>query len=137
VPTMFAATRCHSTKGKSMLRTRHGWIAGDLVSFMLGDRRICGKVIELRRRADNEPFLLVECTGGGRIGFRSYPDESWKLGTGTHLLGCRCCAQEFWSDEFSEVLCPACDRQTQATCEAAAAEDSHLRLYGRGRRHIG
>jgi hypothetical protein len=120
-----------------MLTTRHGWIVGDLVSFLFGDQRITGKVIELRRRSDNDPFLMVECTGGGRLGFKSYPDESWKLGTGTHLLRCRDCAQEFWSDELTEPICPVCDRQTQAPCEGTAASDPHLRLYGHGRRHVG
>jgi hypothetical protein len=90
-------------------RARH-WRHGDVVTHAFGDVVITGKVVVLRRRADNAPFKMVQITGGARVGTRVFPHDGWVLGSGSREATCLECQQPFRTNEPKAEFCQACDR---------------------------
>ena len=57
--------------------------------------KVTGKVIELKRRSDGKPFLMIQILDGPRRGERSWPSEGWTLGIGPHEAVCSSCNRRF------------------------------------------
>lgn len=89
------------------------WRKGDIVSCGSGESAVMGRVIELRRRTDNRPFLMVEVIGGmGRLGHRSFlsGQMAWVMGVGPCQSTCVECEQPFRHDGSAAGLCQRCAR---------------------------
>lgn len=87
------------------------WRPGDLVSSESG--KTLGTVVELKRRSDGRPFLMVEITAGlGTIGHREFPDH-WSLGQGPREFVCLDCGALYRTEETKRDMCPACVRRFQ------------------------
>jgi ribosomal protein L37AE/L43A len=73
---------------------------GDLVSCGYSFEAVTpveGRVIELLRRSDGKPFLMVEILTGPKQGTRTWPDEAWELGVGPSDGVCEQCGRRFRS----------------------------------------
>jgi hypothetical protein len=72
---------------------------GDVVScgYILNVAPIEGRVIELRRRSDGRPFLMIEILTGPKAGTRVFPSEAWELGLGPIEGSCEHCGRRFRS----------------------------------------
>jgi hypothetical protein len=73
---------------------------------------ITGRVVELKRRADGVPFLMIEFTSGRRQGERDWPDVAWQLGVGPHESTCRKCDRAFrYQPGDDGFFCATCNHQ--------------------------
>lgn len=72
---------------------------GDRVScgYSFDGPPIEGRVVELHRRSDGRPFLMVEILTGPKAGTRVFPDEGWALGVGPVEGACEQCGRQFRS----------------------------------------
>ncbi len=97
--------------------------AGELVScgYAIGTV-ITGRVIELKRRSDGAPFLMVDITSGPKQGERDWP-SSWQLGVGSHQATCERCRRAFRYQE-GEVShsCQRCWNGDQVRARGANPE---------------
>jgi hypothetical protein len=120
----------------------------DRARFYAGDRVSCGysfnviitgTVIELHRRSDGAPFLMVEFTSGARDGQREYLDASWQLGVGPLQDACERCGRQF-RHALGEHACYRCEHldELQAAQRAANPDrrSSSWELSQRRKRHV-
>lgn len=79
--------------------TRGRFLVGDIVScgYIFDVTPIEGRVIELRRQSDGQPFLMVEILTGRKRGTRTWPDQAWELGVGPVEGSCEQCGRRFRS----------------------------------------
>jgi hypothetical protein len=95
--------------------------------FYKGDVVSCGAmagvVIELKRRSDGAPFLMVEITNSQRKGDREYPDQGWQLGIGTLDASCERCGRRFlFKPGDIDHTCQRCWAQDEAGSRARTAD---------------
>lgn len=100
--------------------------AGEIVSCGYGfGVVITGRVIQLHRKSDGKPFLMVEITAHpdpARVGTREYL-EQWELGVGDREGVCERCRRPYrWSSTEPPELpstCAGCARLDNASGQAA------------------
>lgn len=77
---------------------------------------ITGRVIDLKRRSDGAPFLMIEFTTGPKQGQRVYPSPGWQLGVGPHEAVCERCSRAFrYQTGDVDHSCDRCWNGDQAT----------------------
>jgi hypothetical protein len=88
---------------------------GEIVScgYIVGTV-ITGRVVELKRRADGAPFLMVQITSGPKQGERTWPDATWIVGVGPHESTCRKCERRFrHQDGEDDFFCQWCNQEDE------------------------
>lgn len=101
-------------------------------SFYKGDVVSCGGmsgvVIELRRRSDNAPFVMIEITTGPKKGEREYPNAGWQLGIGTLDGSCERCGRRFlYKPGDVDHTCRGCWGDDQALASRRSADPDRPR----------
>jgi LSD1 subclass zinc finger protein len=114
------------------MSTRMVFRVGDLVSC----GKTVGRVIQLRRKKDNQPFLMVEIETGPQRGKREWPDGGWELGVGSEQSLCGQCARPFhYQPGDDAVLCATCAREeANASALRSADPERHRTSWERKQR---
>lgn len=74
--------------------------------------RVTGKVVELKRKSDGAPFVMVEILNGPQRGKRDWPDAGWVLGVGPNESQCPSCERRFKFQPGEDAFfCPRCGRE--------------------------
>lgn len=83
---------------------------------------IAGRVVELRRKSDGKPFLMVLIRTGPRQGQRTWPNEAWELGLGPHQGQCERCDRPFrFQSGEPNHTCATCNRDELNSVQRRAA----------------